>query len=132
MTFGSSAIPDYEVRAQISRSVVQLLKEFAGKGPVKAKTYYVEDVVLVMLGGGFSRVEATLEAAGQGQAVKDQRVAFQAVMRQRFSEAIEGITGRRVISFMSANDQVADLSAELFVLEPRPGTALVETVIDES
>jgi uncharacterized protein YbcI len=107
-------------RAKISRSVVSLLKEFYGRGPVNAKTYCTGDVVLVMLAGGFSVAEATLLAAGQGKAVTDQRTVFQEAMRERFNESIEEITGRRVISFMSANDQQSDMAAQIFVLEPLP------------
>jgi uncharacterized protein YbcI len=118
------------VRPRISRAVVSLLKEFYGRGPVKAKTYYVEDIVLVVLGGGFSPAEATLLAAGQGKAVTDQRTVFQEAMRTRFSEVIEEITGRKVISFMSANDQQADITSQLFILEPRPGDG--GAVIDAS
>jgi uncharacterized protein YbcI len=114
----ASGQPD-TVRAAISRSIVSLLKEFYGRGPVKAKTYYTEDVVLVVLSGGFSPVEATLLAAGKETAVTDQRTVFQEAMRDRFSEKIEAITGRRVISFMSANDQRSDVSAQLFLLEGR-------------
>ena len=108
---------------------MSLLKEFYGRGPVKAKTYYTEDVVLVVLTGGFSPAEATLLAAGQGLAVTDQRTIFQEVMRERFNEVIEEITGRKVISFMSANDQRADVTAQLFILEPRAshGAAVVDT-----
>jgi uncharacterized protein YbcI len=113
----ASGQPD-TVRARISRSVVSLLKEFYGRGPVKAKTYYTEDVVLVVLSGGFSPVEATLLAAGHGTAVTDQRTVFQEAMRGRFSEKVEEITGRKVISFMSANDQRSDVTAQLFILEP--------------
>jgi uncharacterized protein YbcI len=109
------------VRARISRSVVSLLKEFYGRGPIKAKTYYTEDVVLVVLTGGFSPAEATLLAAGHGTAVTDQRTVFQEAMRGRFSEKIEEITGRKVISFMSANDQQSDMTSQLFILGPHPG-----------
>ena len=116
------------VRARISRSIVSLLKEFYGRGPVKAKTYYTEDIVLVLLSGGFSPAEATLLAAGQGEAVTNQRTVFQEAMRERFIEAIEEITGRKVVSFMSANDQRGDVTSELFILEPRPsdGGAVIE------
>ena len=108
------------LRTQISRRVVSLLKEYYGRGPVKAKTYYVDDVVLVVLGGGFSQVEKTLLDAGEGRAVREQRAVFQEAMRQRFSEEIEQLTGRKVISFMSANDQASGMTCELFILEPRP------------
>jgi uncharacterized protein YbcI len=115
------------VRARISRSVVSLLKEFYGRGPVKAKTYYTDDVVLVVLSGGFSPVEATLLAAGQGTAVTDQRTVFQEAMRGRFSEKIEEITGRKVVSFMTANDQQSDMTAQLFILEHRSTGAVSDT-----
>jgi hypothetical protein len=59
-------------------------------------------------------------AAGEGKAVTDQRTVFQEAMRARFSEAIEEITERKVISFMGANDQQSDMTSELFILEPRP------------
>jgi uncharacterized protein YbcI len=106
-----------------------LLKEFYGRGPVRAKTYYTEDIVLVVLSGGFSPAEATLLAAGEGKAVTDQRTVFQEAMGARFSEAIEEITGRKVVSFMSATDQRSDLTTELFILEPRPspGGAVSDT-----
>ena len=106
------------IRSTISRRVVQLLKEFYGRGPVGARTYYHDDYVLVLLSGGFSKVEDTLLAAGKGEAVAELREAFQATMRDRFVEAIEEITGRSVVSFMSATDQGADATAELFLLRP--------------
>ena len=115
----SEVTPQSDIRARISRTVVSMLKEFYGRGPVKAKSYYMDDVVLVVLSGGFSQAEATLLAAGQGKAVTDQRTVFQEAMRERFSAAIEEITGRSVISFMSANDQRSDITSELFILEPR-------------
>jgi uncharacterized protein YbcI len=118
-----------EIGAQISTRMVSLLKEFAGRGPTQAKTYYLGDVVLILLGGGFTRIEETLQEAGQGQAVKDQRVVFQQAMRERFSAAIEEVTGRKVISFMNAIDQAAKLSAELFVLEPDPGSEVADVVV---
>jgi uncharacterized protein YbcI len=118
----------HALRAEISRTIVRLLKEHYGRGPVKAKTYYMDDVVLILLGGGFTRVEATLHEAGRGQAVRDQRAAFQEAMRDLFSRHIERLTGRNVISSMSANDQDSDMTSQLFVLEPRPE---IDEVVEE-
>jgi uncharacterized protein YbcI len=95
------------------------MKEFYGRGPVSTRTFYREDHVLVLLVGGFSRAEETLLAAGMGEAVTDQREAFQALMRERFVAMVEETTGREVVSFMSANDQEADAMAELFLLRPQ-------------
>ena len=46
-----------------------LHKEFYGKGPTKARTYLQDDVVLVLLRGGYTRVEETLMRDGRMDAV---------------------------------------------------------------
>lgn len=103
--------------ANISDGIVGLLKEFYGKGPEKAKTYLHDDLVIVLLRGGFTRVEETLLEAGEGEAVIRQRMTFQNVMRERFSEIIEAETGRKVVAFMNGSHQEPDLLAEIFLLD---------------
>ena len=56
-----------ETVAAISRQIVRLLKEFYGKGPTQAKTYYLRDFVLMLLHGGFTKVEETLLEAGPSE-----------------------------------------------------------------
>ncbi len=89
----------------ISDGLVALLKEFYGRGPTRAKSYYEDDLVVCVLRGGFSRVEQTLLEGGRGSAVIQQRMEFQDLMRERFETVIENATGRRVIGFMSGNQQ---------------------------
>jgi uncharacterized protein YbcI len=98
--------------------MVALLKEFYGHGPTRAKSYYEDDLVVCVLRGGFSRVEETLRAGGRGQAVIQQRMEFQEVMRKRFAKVIENATGKLVIGFMSGNQQDPDLMCEVFILAP--------------
>ena len=105
------------VRANISRRIVQLHKEFYGKGPTKAKTHCHEDVVVVLLRGGFTQVEETLLREGHGDSVTHQRAAFQFVMVDRFKQVIEEETGRKVVAVMSGSHQHPDLLGEMFVLE---------------
>jgi uncharacterized protein YbcI len=69
------------------------------------------------LGGGYSVSEQTLFEDGRWYAVRETRQLWQDSMQARFVEAIEGLTGRKVRAFMSANHQGPDLSVELFVLE---------------
>jgi uncharacterized protein YbcI len=102
----------------ISDGMVALLKEFYGRGPTRAKSYYEDDLVVCVLRGGFSRVEQTLLDGGRGAAVIRQRIEFQEVMRERFDAVIEQATGRRVIGFMSGNQQRPDMMCEVFVLAP--------------
>ena len=107
-----------DVLTAISDGMVSLLKEFYGRGPTRAKSYYEDDLVVCVLRGGFSRVEQTLLDGGRGTAVIQQRMEFQELMRDRFVEVIEGATGRRVIGFMSGNQQHPDLMCEVFILSP--------------
>ena len=82
-----------EILTAISDGLVALLKEFYGRGPTRAKSYYEDDLVVCVLRGGFSRVEQTLLEGGRGAAVIEQRMAFQEVMRQRFEAVVEHATG---------------------------------------
>lgn len=102
----------------ISDGLVALLKEFYGRGPTQAKSYYQDDLVVCLLRGGYTQVEQTLLDGGRGSAVIEQRMEFQELMRERFEEVIEGATGRKVIGFMSGNQQEPDLMCEVFVLAP--------------
>jgi uncharacterized protein YbcI len=115
-----------DVLTAISDGMVALLKEFYGRGPTRTKSYYEDDLVVCVLRGGFSRVEETLLEGGRGAAVIQQRMEFQELMRQRFEAVIESATGRRVIGFMSGNQQHPDMMCEVFILAP---TDLVD--IDE-
>jgi hypothetical protein len=46
---------------------------------------------------------------------------MQSVFEREMRAAIERLTGRRVIAFLSANHHDPDASVEVFLLEPEPG-----------
>ena len=95
-----------------------LLKEYYGVGPTQAKTYYYDDLVVCLMRGGFTRVEQTLLEGGRTAAVIQQRMEFQEVMRPRFKTVVQQATGRKVVGFMSGNQQNPDMICEVFVLTP--------------
>jgi uncharacterized protein YbcI len=107
-----------DVLTAISDGMVGLLKEYYGRGPTRAKSYYEDDLVVCLLRGGFSRVEQTLLEGGRGSSVIRQRMEFQDLMRERFETVIQEATGRRVIGFMSGNQQDPDIMCEVFILAP--------------
>ena len=109
-----------DVRTAISNGLVALLKEFYGRGPDRTKTYVNGDLVVCLLRGGFTRVEQTLLDGGHGDDVILQRMAFQNVMRKRFEQVVEDATGRKVIGFMSGNQQGPDMICEVFILAENP------------
>jgi len=109
---------DGDVLTAISDGIVALLKEYYGRGPTRTKTYFEDDLVVCLLRGGFTRVEQTLLEGGRGASVIQQRMEFQELMRERFVAVIEEVTGRRVIGFMSGNQQDPDIMCEVFILDP--------------
>ena len=106
---------------EMSRRIVQLHKESYGKGPTKARAHWDDDVITVILRGGFTRDEETLREAGRGEAVLEHRMHFHEAMRGRFKDELEQLTGRAVIGVMSGVQvEQPEMAAQVFVLEPKP------------
>src|SRR4051794_5689695 len=105
-----------ETRATISNEIVRLQAEYYGKGPTRAKTYIVEDLVVVVLEESFTRAEKTLAERGERDAIQNIRRRFQQHMSESFISVVEQATGRKVRAFLSETDIVKDVSVEMFLL----------------
>ncbi len=105
---------------------MQLHSRYYGKGPTKAKTHQVNDTVVSILRGGFTRVERTLLDTGQVESVYQMRRSFQQAMEKEFRRVVEEATGRKVIAYMSSIHVDPDLAVELFMLEPEEGVEEAE------
>jgi uncharacterized protein YbcI len=104
--------------AMISTSAVQLLHEYTGRGPTKAKTLINEDVVTILLADTLTRGERKLVEHGYPDRVIQLRHDYQLVMRDELVRIVERQLDRKVIAFMSNNHIDPDLAVEVFVLEP--------------
>src|SRR6188472_2968815 len=91
------------LRAAISRAVVGLFAEHTGRGPTKARTTIDAELVVVLLHDSMTHAEESLVRAGRPVEVLQMRRTFQETMRPSLIEAVEGLTDRTVVSFMSAN-----------------------------
>ena len=107
-----------ELLSGISNRMVQLHKRYYGKGPTKARSYILGDMVVCLMRGGFTKAEETLIESGRAGLVHEQRGEFQAVLKEEFASSIEEITGRRVVASMSNTHDDPPLIVQLFVLEP--------------
>ena len=105
-----------QMRAMISKEIVRLQAEYYGKGPTKAKTYIIEDLVVVVLEESFTRAEKTLAERGEREAIEHIRRRFQQQMAESFTSVVEQATGRRVRAFLSDTDIAQDVSVETFLL----------------
>ncbi|HWF49996.1 MAG TPA: DUF2294 domain-containing protein [Solirubrobacteraceae bacterium] len=102
----------------ISNMMVRLLSEYTGRGPTRARTYMQDDLITVVLRDTLTKAELRLARTGQMDHVRETRRLFQDAMREDIVAGIEGLTGRRVLAFLSDNHIDPDLAVETIILEP--------------
>jgi uncharacterized protein YbcI len=106
------------VSSAVSNLLVRLFNEYAGRGPVRARTYLDEDLVCIILEDTLTRGEVNLVKDGQKELVLSTRRAYQSAMREEAIAGVEELTGRKVRVFMSDNHIDPDVAVECFVLHP--------------
>jgi uncharacterized protein YbcI len=104
----------------ISAAIVKLYGEVYGRGQTTASTYINDNVVVCILQDMLTPGEQLLLAKDDRQVVIDGRVAFQADNEDAFSAAVERLTLRTVVGFMSANQTSPEIACEMFFLAPHP------------
>ena len=116
--------------AEITNRIVSLVREHCGRGPIKAKTYVLDNlVVCVLTDCGFTAIERTMMGGGEPERVLEMRRDFQRMMKVRYSEMIEELTGRKVLAFLSQAHVEPDLTIEMFLMDgPLAGFGALELV----
>jgi uncharacterized protein YbcI len=105
----------------ISNAITKLQRNHYGRGPESVRTVVGYDHIICFLENSFMPVERTLIDAGELDAVRETRLAFQRAMEERFVSTVEEITNRKVRAFLSTVSLNPDISVEVFVLD-RDGT----------
>jgi uncharacterized protein YbcI len=118
--------------AAISSANVRLLREYTGRGPMKARTTIRENIVVVMLEQTLTKGEQVLVKKGRSENVLELRREYQEAMREEVSAKVAELTGRNVIAMMSANHIDPDLAAEIYVLDGPPNSSSSSTTATES
>ena len=111
------APPDGATRSAISQALVRIHADHYGKGATHAKTYAYDNVVVAVLRQVLTTAEHTLVDGGREDAVIAVRQAFKQAKRRAFVTAVEQLTERRVVSFLSQVDPRADVEVDVFLLE---------------
>jgi uncharacterized protein YbcI len=116
--------------SEITNRIVALMREHYGRGPIKAKTYVLDNLIVCVLSdGGLTAIERTMIGGGEPERVLEMRRDFQRVMKVRYSEMIEELTGRNVLAFLSQAHVEPDLTIEMFLMDgPLAGFGALELV----
>ncbi len=104
------------------------MKGFYGRGPTKAKSYLIDDLLFVVMRGGMTEAEQTLLDAGEADAVRAFRQHFENVMGERLIGTVEQLTERKVVTYQSQVLFDPHTIIEIFLFEePFERTTIEET-----
>ena len=105
--------------AEISNAIMAVYSEQFGREPDRAHSHYVgADAVTCFLRGTLTRAERRLTTLDEHQRLRDMRMLFQYSAEEEFRQAVEQVTGRSVIAFISGIDTKTDIATEIFLFEP--------------
>ncbi len=108
--------------SRISTEIVRAQKEFFGKGPTQAKSYFLDDMLVIVMKGGITTAEQTMLDFGEEDKVRDFRQTFENQMTHKLTGMIEDLTGRKVLTYQSQIMFAPDRVVELFVFDDRVTT----------
>jgi uncharacterized protein YbcI len=117
MTGASTVLRGGELNAAITSALVGIHNAQLGRGPKTATTFHKDNVVVTIMYDVMTQAEKTLADHENDDAVTHMRHLFQKTMETEFTNAVERLTGRKVIAFISGNNTKPDVASELFILD---------------
>ena len=103
--------------AAVTTEMVLLHQRYHHRVPVTAKTLLLgDDLLACVLGGVYTDVEKTMIELQRAPIVQETRSAFQTAMQHKFISAVERLSGRDVLAFISNQHVGPDIEIELFML----------------
>jgi uncharacterized protein YbcI len=93
------------------------MKTYYGKGPVRAKSYVMDDLLFVVMRDGMTRAEQTMLEADRENLVREFRQQFENEMGERLTGLVEQLTHRKVVNYQSQVLFDPDLIIEIFVFD---------------
>ncbi len=110
--------------AEISDAIIRFEKEYMGRGPLEAKTYIVDDLVVVRLKGVLTRAECQLaesnDAYNGRELIKRMRHALLEKGRPLLDVVIKDILGVAVRSLHTDLSTATGERVIIFSLDGRP------------
>ena len=108
-----------QILAAVTQAMVAFHQRYHHRKPVTAKTLMLgDDLLACVLGGVYTDVEQTMIEIQRKTIVQETRNEFQNAMQARFIGAVEYLTGRNVLAFISNHHVGPDIEIELFLLTP--------------
>lgn len=88
-----------EMEDEFTKAMIRFEKDYFGRGPVEARTFIIQDMILVRLRGILTPAEQQLAESREGMLmIKDIRRQLFETARPNLVEMVREITGYRMIS----------------------------------
>jgi len=88
-----------EIEAELTQAIVKFEKDFLGRGPLDARTFFINDMILIRLKGVITPAERKLAESRDGQIlVKETRRQLLETCRPLIEEIVQEIIGYKIIS----------------------------------
>jgi uncharacterized protein YbcI len=117
-----------ELEAEITEAIIRYDIEYMGRGPKEARTYVVEDLILVRLKGVLTPAEQQLSTSAEGvELVKNMRSRLRENSRAEFSRVIRDATGVAVRDILTDISTASNERVFIFILESNLGKQLQHT-----
>jgi uncharacterized protein YbcI len=108
-----------QLLAAVTQAMVAFHQRYHHRKPVTAKTLMLgDDLLACVLGGVYTDVEKTMIEIQRKTIVQQTRNEFQNAMQDKFINAVQRLTGRNVLAFISNHHVGPDIEIELFLLTP--------------
>lgn len=119
MSAPSDPLTGDELLAAVTETMVAFHERYYHRPPATARTSLLDGELLVcVLGGVYTDVEKTMIELQRAGTVRESRSAFQNAIGHRFIDAVERLSGREVLMFVSDHHVGPDIEIELFMLGP--------------
>ena len=115
-----SAKTQGEMEAEFTRAMIQMEKDYLGRGPEVARTLFIDDMIIVRLQGILTRAEIKLAEVEDGrELIKETRRKLFESAREHIEAMVEDIVGARLLSLHT------DVST-------RSGERVIMLIVDEN
>jgi uncharacterized protein YbcI len=104
-----------QLEDEFTKAIIKFEKEYLGRGPLDARTYFINDMILVRIQGVLTPAEAKLAENRDGQSlVKETRRQLFESSRELLEEIVQDVLARKLISLHT--DMSAQTGERIVVL----------------
>jgi uncharacterized protein YbcI len=106
-----------ELNAAVTDELVGIHAEHLGRGPTTASTFYHGNAIVTLMHDALTKAEKILAQKGRAHDVAEVRGLLSQGMEADFRAAVERLTGRKVLAFLSGHQIEPDVAAAIFILD---------------